>query len=195
MELRTTYQYPYTKGEYVKKPFPRSYWVIPGKICAGEYPGDSDEKMMEMKLKGLVGCGISHVINLMEASELDHDRKPFADYTEMFTLLMASRKPASSVKRFPINDVSIPSRELMRAILDTIDSSLSHDCPVYIHCWGGKGRTGTVVGCYLARHGIATGKEALAMIKQLRADDPKAHEPSPEILAQRNMVMLWAKGE
>ena len=33
--------------------------------------------------------------------------------------------------------------------------------PVYVHCWGGIGRTGTVVGCWLVRHGM-TGDEALA---------------------------------
>ena len=31
---------------------------------------------------------------------------------------------------------------------------------MYLHCWGGVGRTGTVVGCWLVRHG-RTGDEAL----------------------------------
>ena len=34
----------------------------------------------------------------------------------------------------------------MNRILNEIDSSLSADRPVYVHCWGGKGRTGAVVG-------------------------------------------------
>lgn len=113
----------------------------------------------------------------------------------MLDMLGARRGAKVSSKRFPIRDVSVPTRELMKAILDDIDESISRDRPVFVHCWGGKGRTGTVVGCFLARHGIAHGKEALAMISQLRSNDPRAHEPSPETPAQRDMVISWKEGE
>ena len=32
-------------------PFPQSYWVVPGKLLAGYYPGDLDTMKMEEKLK------------------------------------------------------------------------------------------------------------------------------------------------
>ncbi|MFZ5949388.1 MAG: fused DSP-PTPase phosphatase/NAD kinase-like protein [Candidatus Rifleibacteriota bacterium] len=35
--------------------------------------------------------------------------------------------------------------------------------PVYVHCWGGLGRTGVVVGCWSRRHGEA---EPLAKLDQ-----------------------------
>jgi len=36
----------------------------------------------------------------------------------------------------------------MHEILDTIDAALSAKRIVYVHCWGGVGRTGTVIGCH-----------------------------------------------
>ncbi len=58
-------------------------------------------------------------------------------------------------KRFPIKDMSVPTIKLMMAILNFIDLSLSENKIVYVHCWGGVGSTGTVVGCYLIWHGLA----------------------------------------
>jgi protein tyrosine phosphatase len=60
-----------------------------------------------------------------------------------------------------------------------------------VHCWGGVGRTGTVVGCWLVRHGLAGG-DALARVEALRATTPKANRPSPETDTQRDLVRGWA---
>jgi len=195
MKLETTRNSKVSEEESVRKPFPRSYWVVPGALCVGAYPGDPDSGVGEEKLAALLNLGICHVVNLMEAQETDHHGRLFLEYGEKFRQLTSRRGMDASVARFPIRDVSVPSRELMRSILDDIDTSTARGCPVYVHCWGGKGRTGTVVGCYLARHGIATGKKALAMIERLRQHDPRAHEPSPETSAQRAMVVSWEKGE
>jgi len=178
-----------------RRPFPRSYWVIPGRLCAGFYPGDKDAAVMEHKLGGLLDCGIRHIVNLMEPDECDHQGRPFADYTAMYCAMARQRGLQASAVRFPVRDVSIPTRETMRAILDDIDRSLSEGSPVYVHCWGGKGRTGTVVGCYLMRHGLADTRTVLAMIEDLRQPDERAHEPSPETDAQRRMILAWHEGE
>jgi len=57
------------------------------------------------------------------------------------------------------------------------------------------GRTGAVVGCYLARHGMAEGEERLAKIKELRSTDPTAYRNSPETGKQAEMVLSWGRGE
>ena len=44
-----------------------------------------------------------------------------------------------------------------------VDDALGEGRTVYVHCWGGIGRTGTVVGCWLVRHGL-TGRGALDQI-------------------------------
>ena len=71
----------------------------------------------------------------------------------------------------PIHDVSTPTQAQMARILDAIDAALAVGHAVYLHCYGGIGRTGTVVGCYLVRHGM-DGEEALAEIARLRQGTP-----------------------
>lgn len=181
--------------DITNRPFPRSYWVVPGRLYAGAYPGDPDAKIMEKKLAALLDCGICRVVNLMEAREVDHNGRHFLEYSEKLTSLALQRGVEACMARFPIRDVSIPSRSFMKDILGHIDRNITEGLPTYVHCWGGKGRTGTVVGCYLARHGIALGNEALRMIEWLRQYDPKSREPSPETREQRHMVVTWKKGE
>ena len=79
----------------------------------------------------------------------------------------------------------------MRSILDAIDSAMGRRLPSYVHCWGGRGRTGTVVGCHLIRPGLASGEAALAAIERLRRKEETADKPSPETDAQRDMVRAW----
>jgi len=86
-------------------------------------------------------------------------------------------------------DFSVPTERQMIRILNQIDMCIKYDKPVYVHCWGGKGRTGTVVGCYLARHGFAAGNDVIEMIKELRKNTVDFSDPSPETKKQINMVI------
>jgi protein-tyrosine phosphatase len=84
----------------------------------------------------------------------------------------------------------------MQMILDTIDSAMQRKLATYVHCWGGLGRTGTVVGCYVARHGIASGDVALHRIIHLRHNHDAAFpRPSPETARQRAMIRQWQQGQ
>jgi len=176
-------------------PFPRSYWVVPGKLLAGPYPGDSDPVMARRKLEALVGAGIRAVINLMEESEKDHHGNSFVPYGPLMEGIAAGNGGTVSCLRFPVRDLGIPAPDGMKKILDAVDRFIFLNMPVYVHCWGGRGRTGTVVGCWLARHGSARAGGALDMIARLRASVPDTGIPSPETGAQRNMVSQWKEGE
>lgn len=175
-------------------PFPRSYWVIPGKFLAGYYPGGRQKKVMKQKMQALLDCGIRCVINLMELYELDHEGMLFRDYEPVLQRL-ADGGPPVKCYRMPILDLDVPTPDCMVHILNRIDDALEEDKPVYIHCWGGRGRTGTAVGCWLIRHGIAKKDTVLEKIRELRQFDPKVHLPSPEMSDQIRMVFSWKRGQ
>jgi protein-tyrosine phosphatase len=82
----------------------------------------------------------------------------------------------------------------MGEILDVIDSALDQGGVVYVHCWGGVGRTGTVVGCHLVRRGM-TGDEALARVAELFKNMQKypRRRRSPETDEQEAYVRSWTE--
>jgi len=148
-------------------PFSWSYWVPPG-LMAGCYPGADDRELAQIKLKGLLDAGIGHTISLMEPDETNWDGKAFPPYENQMDTLADTMGVAVTFNRMPIEDMSIPSEAHIERILDLIDRRIQNDRPVYIHCWGGRGRTGTVVGCYLIRHGYVSGQKVLDLIQNLR---------------------------
>lgn len=176
-------------------PFSRSYWVVPDKFLAGCYPGSEDQKMAHEKLESLLNHGIRCFISLMEPDEVNWNGKPFASYEEQIRSIASSMGHSVTFERMPIKDTWIPSRIEMIQILDRIDQSIEAGKPVYIHCWGGRGRTGTVVSCYLMRHGLASDRNVLRRIQELRANSEDARMPSPETSQQVDMVLSWVEGE
>jgi protein-tyrosine phosphatase len=176
-------------------PFARSYWVVSGKFLAGYYPGSRDSATAQKKLKELLEYGVRHVINLMEKNERNFRGERFIPYeTQLQNLAEETNIPIKLV-HMPIRDTDIPTVEGMAGILDEIERALRENSTVYLHCWGGRGRTGTVVGCYLARQGLAVGEAALDLLRKLRQDDPISHLPSPETEIQAEFVRSWPKGQ
>lgn len=186
---------PIDGGDEAVVPFPRSYWVRPGQLLAGCYPGAPGPREASRKLRSLLDAGIHAVISLMEPEETDRRGRPFTPYEDHLYRLASEREIAVTCLRLPIPDQCVPTRETMRQILNAIDAFLENGMPVYLHCWGGKGRTGTVVGCWLTRHGLAMGDEALHMVQYLRRNDPTANQPSPENRIQCHFVRNWKVGE
>jgi protein-tyrosine phosphatase len=175
-------------------PYPRSYWVVPGKFLAGYYPGSRDPVTARKKLKSLLDHGIRCVINLMEKGEKNFSGEMFQPYESQLQPLAKEMDISVKLVRMQIRDMGVPSGEDMITILDEIDRLLDQNGALYVHCWGGRGRTGTVVGCYLARHDLAVGEATLDLLAELRKKDPISHLPSPETKIQADFVRSWTKG-
>jgi hypothetical protein len=179
--------------ETLKVPFNRSYWVVPGKLLAGGYPGSEDPIEEKRRLKGFIQAGIRHVISLMEPREYNRPDDPFPPYVDHMEIIAEKMGITVTFDQISIKDFSIPTERQMVRILNQIDMCIKYDKPVYVHCCGGKGRTGTVVGCYLARHGIAAGNDVIKKIEELRKNTEDFSDPSPETREQINMVINWTE--
>jgi ADP-ribosylglycohydrolase/protein-tyrosine phosphatase len=172
-----------TKARELDRPIQQCYWVLPGRFLAGEYPRTPDRDGSIVKLKALVAAGVTLFVDLTT------DADGLAPYT---ALLEEVSKGSAQRYALPIPDVGVPASEgLTNAALDLIDSRISAGEAVYIHCWGGIGRTGTIVGCWLARHGHH-GDAALARLAELWTSCPKSQRrDSPETEAQRHYIREW----
>jgi len=175
-----------------QRPFERSYWAAPGQLLAGCYPGDLNPEAMSGKLEGLIRAGVTLVVNLMETTEVDHAGRPFIDY--QLPLEQAARKADQQLRwvRFPIRDMSIPPTAQMREILDAIHAEIRAGGVVYVHCWGGKGRTATVVGCFLLETGLEDRQTVLNKIRSLTAHASKFFWPTPQTQEQCDFVINWS---
>ena len=176
-----------SNGNTSDRPIPNSYWVSPGRLAAGEYPGAPDLASARTKLRAVLESGVDHFIDLTET----RDRlEPYMQIVEEEARLLDK---SVSRENYPIRDLSVPrSSEEMTSILDASDNAMSQEGTVYVHCWGGIGRTGTVVGCWLVRHGLS-GEEALTRVNDLWMGMAKAHpsRSSPETSEQRKYVLDW----
>lgn len=172
-------------------PFPQSYWVQPGLFCAGHYPGSLDPSERDAKLIGLLDCAIRRTINLIPLNEKGQNGQSFDPYDLVLQSLAARRGLPVECLRMDFPDGTAPDISLMRAILDVIDSSIAANEPLYLHCWGGHGRTSTVVGCYLVRHGEAP-EQAIEHILTWRQSLPKNWYPFED--GQEALLRSWRKG-
>jgi protein tyrosine/serine phosphatase len=171
---------------YSDRPHLNCYWVQPGRLIAGEYPGAFNEAQARQKLQLILEAGVTFFLDLTEPHEL----RPYADLVEEAA---QARGITVEHRRLSVRDGDIPkSPQEMVKILDTIDEAIAAGHTVYVHCWGGIGRTGTVVGCHLVRHG-KQGEEALQDIARWWQTIEKRHRHprSPETEAQVDYILNW----
>ena len=171
------------------RPIPESYWVEPGRLLAGEYPGQFDGELTRKRIDALIQAGFNTFIDLTKPNETIAYVRILIDEAKLYEVDIKHQ-------RFAIGDFGLPTPELMKSILNMIDAELKAGRKIYLHCWGGIGRTGTTVGCYLVRHG-KTGEEALHQVAEWWQTVPKSHihQRSPETREQADFVHNWAKYE
>ncbi|KAG8843273.1 hypothetical protein FRB96_004204 [Tulasnella sp. 330] len=193
-----------------QRPLPNSYWATPI-LLGSEYPADRSDEITTMKLTALLDVGIRDFYDLTEAEEL----KPYDASLRAITMERGwtyevgkettSSSNSNSVRhrRFPIKDGGIPDANTLHAILDAIEQSRERNRMAVIHCFGGIGRTGTIVGCWLVRGEYVkgtghhpAGQEALGVLeRKWRGVEKNWKAPkTPETARQMALVRTFMAG-
>jgi hypothetical protein len=150
---------------------PVHYRVDDG-LLAGAYPGAPGSA------GALEQAGVTLFI------DLTHPSDPLDRYDDD---LVSARRVG-----YPIPDMGTPTAGQVMQVLDAIDETRAAGGTAYVHCWGGVGRTGTVIGCWLVRHGL-DGGDPIAAIAGLRRKIAGTR-PSPETPGQAALVRSWRRG-
>jgi len=160
-------------------PLPHTYWVIPGQLLAGEYPGGQNQADTQQRLDCLAMAGMNFYLDLTEPEE----RRPYRP------LLPKTAK----YFRSPIHDMDVPnSVEQMQSIQTRLGAALALGHGVYVHCLAGIGRTGTVMGCFLVEQGLS-GAAALKQLNKLWRQSARAKTwpKVPQTSQQAEYIQSW----
>jgi ADP-ribosyl-[dinitrogen reductase] hydrolase len=164
-----------------RPPLDNSYWVLPGRLLAGEYPYGQSMAEAQLRLRRLLAAGIDAFVDLTQPGELPEYRSLLPSDVQYL--------------RSPITDAQVPADiSQMRAIQTHLQAALALGRRVYVHCRAGIGRTGLVMGCYLAEQGVE-GSEALRQLNVLwRQSARSAIWPElPQTPEQAVFIVAWPR--
>ena len=139
-------------------------WLIPGKLAKSSIPDIADLVIWQEE-------GIQSILNLLE------------DYYE--DVVKDELRIGFKVLHSPIDDFGAPSLEQLQEIVQWIDDQIGSGTKVLVHCFGGIGRTGTVLLAYLIYQGdnLETAMEKVRKVG--------AQPQSPEQVNIINVFYTW----
>ena len=165
----------------VDRPLPNTYWVIPGRVLAGEYPAGADVDEARARLARLQEAGIDAFVDLTVEGEMPAYRHLLTSGTYYL--------------RSAIVDTGVPeSAAQIRRLLGNIQSALNRGKRIYVHCRAGIGRTGLVVGCFLADQ-ESNGAAAIKILNRLwlQSERAKSWPKVPQTPEQADYIRRWPK--
>lgn len=170
----------------IDKPILESYWVVPGSFLAGAYPFSTlNETVVRQRCTAFLQAGFNTFFDLTRPGELPA-------YLPSLQEEAFRHNISIDYQRIHFQDKGLPEHHQMAVLLDGIDAALAAGCKVYLHCWGGIGRTGMAVGCWLVRRGL-TGGQALIRLNELyrTAGQSRFSPQAPETDAQVKFILDW----
>lgn len=166
--------------------FEYGHWVIPGLF----YVSGAPDKYHFEKMKN--EYGFRYFLSLMEPQEeIDRLKIPYHNNTENSNDFCATEDDII-LSRISIKDRSITSDMNAIYISITILIAIGDGLPTVLHCYGGKGRTGTIAAIVIGLLYGIKGDEALEIIGRLyktyRPNKGRKCPKSPQTKAQFEQV-------
>jgi protein-tyrosine phosphatase len=154
-------------------PTPTSNWLIPNSILMGAYPYP---KLNYPQL--IMNCGIDTFIILQTPEEL----LKFIDYRYTF-------KNNIEIYNVPIVDGNITTDEIVLETIKNLTILLQKGRKLYVHCYGGHGRTGTILTVLLCKSYNMKLQDALIYINKCHSDRLyKGYVQVPQTKIQREQI-------
>ncbi|KAI0301429.1 protein-tyrosine phosphatase-like protein [Russula brevipes] len=161
----SSFSIPFSSGNHYlrPRPIPNSYWATP-LLVACEYPWTPLRANRSQKIDQLLRAGVRTFIDLTETGELS----PYAPHLAAHVVRLGIAQSEVEYHSFPIPDRCLPrSVGYVRQILDVLKDNARRGRTTAVHCRGGIGRTGLVVGCWLVESGaVEDGAAALRFIAE-----------------------------
>jgi protein-tyrosine phosphatase len=187
---------PCSSGNHIHRmrPFPNSYWATP-LLVACEYPWTPMVTGHSQKIDLLLRAGVRTFIDLTESGELC----PYEPHLAAHVSRVGINEEHEPVEyySFPIEDRSLPrSVGYVRQILDVLKDNATRGRITAVHCRGGIGRTGLVVGCWLVESGtVEDGAAALKFIAEewKSVEKYRRFPQSPETGGQCEFVLNFER--
>jgi protein-tyrosine phosphatase len=163
-----------------------AWWVKPDQLLAGEYPGALTRAKAITKLRMLAAAGVDTIIDLTE------DVDGLEPYSHLLDKIADDSRHSIRRYRHPIPDNHVTDDAGYDDIVARINTEIDSGRAVYVHCWGGRGRTSTVLGCWLIEQGLDY-DATIARIEELRSNTKKSGVQVPESQSQHDVLRRRAK--
>jgi len=175
------------ESAFPPRPLPATYWVVPGRLLAGEHPGSQSRADTMDRLRRFLVAGVTCFVDLTEPGELP-------SYEALLPFATPDGRRVEYLRE-PIRDHGVPAGpEIVQRVIAMIDDALDTGHVVYLHCRAGIGRSATVAGCWLATSGGEASNDPLAQLQVLwqQSDRSRGWPVVPETDAQAQFVRDWA---
>lgn len=174
-------------------------WLAPGHVLVGRYPLTApDEAEGRAHLRRLLEAGVTTFVCLQSEVPPQTERQKWPTegiklngrrcllYAQLALQFAGGRK--LHFLHEPMDDLSSPGlKELHRLVAD-LETRIRSGETVFLHCWGGRGRSATVAGCLLMRLYNLTPEEVLQRVQYGYDSRDYDNSVSPETAQQRRTV-------